>query len=39
MDKQELDEALKELEYMEKHLDEYEKYDNWQDLEKSLLKD
>ena len=37
--KEELKKALKELEYMEKHLDKYKKYDNWEDLEKSLLSD
>ena len=32
-------EALKELKYMKTHLDEYEHFDNWDDLEKSLLSD
>ena len=34
-----LQEALEELEYMEKHLDEYKKYDNWKELRKDLLSD
>ena len=34
-----LKEALDELEYMEKHLDEYPKFDNWKDLKESLLSD
>lgn len=31
--------ALKELEYMQKHPEKYPRYDNWEDLEKALLKD
>ena len=34
-----LQEALDELEYMEKHLDEYKKYTNREELEKDLLSD
>ena len=34
-----LQEALDELEYMEKHLDEYKKYDNWKELREDLLSD
>ena len=30
---------LKELEYMEKHLEEYPAYDNIEDLKKALLSD
>ena len=32
-------EALEELEYMKDHLDEYPRFSNWKDLEKSLLSD
>lgn len=32
-------EALEELEYMKTHLDEYPRFNNWEDLEKSLLSD
>ena len=32
-------EALKELEYMENHLDEYPHFDNREDLKKALLSD
>ena len=32
-------EALEELEYMKDHLDEYQRFSNWKDLEKSLLSD
>ncbi len=32
-------EALLELDYMKKHLNEYKHFDNWNDLEKSLLSD
>ena len=32
-------EALEELEYMQTHLDEYQKFNNWEDLKKSLLSD
>ena len=34
-----LEEALEELEYMEKHPDEYPKYDNMDDLIKALDED
>ena len=37
--KKELKVAAKELKYMKKHLDEYSKYDNWEDLKKDLLLD
>lgn len=29
--------ALKELDYIEKHIDEYKKNNNWDDLKKELL--
>ena len=32
-------EALKELDYIEKHLDEYPRYSNIEDLKKALLSD
>lgn len=35
----ELSEALKELEYMEKHPEEYKSYNNIDDLKKALLSD
>ncbi len=34
--KEELEEGAKELEYMESHLEEYESYENMDDLIKSL---
>lgn len=37
--KEELDKAVKELEYMERHLDEYKSYNNLDDLKESLLSD
>lgn len=37
--KEELEETAKELAYMEKHPEEYKKYDNWEDLKKALLSD
>lgn len=33
----ELEESLKELEYIENHLDEYKKYDNVDELLKDIL--
>ncbi len=37
--KEELDEGAKELDYMEKHLNEYKKYNNMDDLINSLNSD
>ena len=37
--KEELDEAAKELAYMEKHPEQYKSYNNWDNLERDLLSD
>lgn len=37
--KEELEETAKELDYIEKHPEEYKGYDNWEDLKEALLSD
>ncbi len=37
--KKEIKEMMKEVKYIKKHIDEYPKYDNWEDLKEALLSD
>lgn len=37
--REEVKSVLEELEYIEKNLDKYPRYDNWEDLKSALLED